>query len=511
MDTKEPLLRSDWCIYRGGAILIENAENVTIRNCSFEQLGGNAIFVSGYAKNIRIEGCTFRHIGASAVCFVGRPESVRNPLFEYHQTNKLEEIDPTPGPRKAGEKVKGGRLKAEVGSAVQSFGVGSNAATVHSEDADDRRRQTRREPASDEKPAKRLFAPPPVPKSQRKRETETAEGRHTSAVSLNEGASPHSEDSARDARERASSYEEKSPTQPSAFNLPPSFSPYPRDCIVTDCLIYDIGQWEKQSAGVQISMARDITVSHCSIYKTPRAGINVSEGAFGAHIIEHNDVFDTVRETGDHGSFNAWGRDRFWHRDRRITARWVTEHPDMPFWDCIKPIIIRNNRFRCDNGWDIDLDDGASNYIVESNLCLNGGIKLREGYGRTVRNNILVNNSIHPHVWYPKSGDIIEHNILFGRYRPIRVYDWGKSFDYNLLHVSSVPESYTGNPLAAQSKKDENSIVANAVFINPASGGYRAADDSPAVGLGFKNFAMDQFGVKSPHLRNEARTPKLPK
>ena len=39
---------------------------------------------------------------------------------------------------------------------------------------------------------------------------------------------------------------------------------------------------------------------------------NISEGTFGGHVLEHCDVFDTVRETDDHGSFNSWGRDRFW-------------------------------------------------------------------------------------------------------------------------------------------------------------------------------------------------------
>jgi len=62
-------------------------------------------------------------------------------------------------------------------------------------------------------------------------------------------------------------------------------------------------------------LARRITVRHCSIYGVPRAGINVSEGNWGGHRIEHCDVFDTVRETGDHGSFNSWGRDRYWRSD----------------------------------------------------------------------------------------------------------------------------------------------------------------------------------------------------
>jgi hypothetical protein len=64
----------------------------------------------------------------------------------------------------------------------------------------------------------------------------------------------------------------------------------------------------------------------------------------------------------------------------------------------VKPIILRNNRFRCDHGWDIDLEDGSSNYLIYNNLCLNGGIKLREGVSRVVENNIMVNNTFHPHV-----------------------------------------------------------------------------------------------------------------
>ena len=59
-------------------------------------------------------------------------------------------------------------------------------------------------------------------------------------------------------------------------------------------------------------MAASITVSHCSIYDMPRAGINIGDGCWGGHVIEFCDVFDTVKETGDHGSFNSWGRDRYW-------------------------------------------------------------------------------------------------------------------------------------------------------------------------------------------------------
>ena len=178
------------------------------------------------------------------------------------------------------------------------------------------------------------------------------------------------------------------------------------------------GRDEKQTAPVQISMSHKITVSHCSIFDVPRAGINISEGTFGGHIIEYCDVFNTVLETGDHGSFNSWGRDRFWTPDINETAKEVEKQADLPKLDMLAPNTIRNSRWRCDHGWDIDLDDGSSWYRVYNNVLLNGGLKMREGYDRIATNNIILNSSLHPHVWYPGSGDIFKSNIVFGAYKP---------------------------------------------------------------------------------------------
>jgi hypothetical protein len=250
MEEYEPLLRSDWTIYRGAAIFLEGVENCTVADCEFVNLGGNVIFVSGYNDQVKISGNHIHDCGASAISFVGDPSAVRSPSFQYGEFVELDEMDTIPGP------------KNEL---------------------------------------------------------------------------------------------------------------YPRNCIVTDNLIHRIGRIEKQTAGVQISMAMEITVSHNSIYDVPRAGINIGDGTWGGHILEFNDVFNTVLETGDHGSFNSWGRDRFWHPRRNIMDSMTTANPDMPNWDAIHTTIIRNNRFRCDHGWDIDLDDGSSNYHIYNNLCLNGG------------------------------------------------------------------------------------------------------------------------------------------
>ena len=64
--------------------------------------------------------------------------------------------------------------------------------------------------------------------------------------------------------------------------------------------------------------------------------------------------------------------------------------------------------------------------------------------------------------------------------------------------------------LREQSGRDENSLVADAMFVDAAKGDYRVKEGSPALALGFNNFPMDQFGVTSERLRRLARTPKLP-
>lgn len=284
----------------------------------------------------------------------------------------------------------------------------------------------------------------------------------------------------------------------------PKNEQYPRQCMAIGNLIHHIGQIEKQAAGIQVAMSSDININHNSIYQTPRAGINIGDGTWGGHLIEFNDVFDTVLETGDHGSFNSWGRDRFWHPNPKTMDSLVAAHPELIKLDAQKPVIIRNNRFRCDHGWDIDLDDGSSNYLIYNNVLLNGGLKFREGFLRTAENNVIINNSFHLHVWFENSGDIFKKNIIMRPYYPIRIRDWGRGMDYNLFPDQLALEK-------AQAKGvDLHSKIGEPQFINAAQGDYRVKKTSPALTLGFKNFPMNQFGTQKPSLRTIALTPKLP-
>jgi len=285
----------------------------------------------------------------------------------------------------------------------------------------------------------------------------------------------------------------------------PKTDDYPADSVAQDKLIHDIGLIEKQSAGVQIAMAARITVDHNSIYRVPRSGINVGDGTWGGHRITNNDVFDTVRESGDHGAYNSWGRDRYWHPDRPEMDRRTTADRSLVTLDAVETIVLRNNRFQCDHGWDVDLDDGSSNYLIEGNLMLSGGLKLRDGFDRVARNNILLNNSFHPHVWFDNGHDVFERNIVMAAYQPIRVKTWGKSVDYNLF------ASANDVKLAQANGTDANSLAGDPQFVAWRKGDYWVRPTSPAVKLGFANFPMDDFGVRTPRLRALAEQPQYPR
>ena len=292
----------------------------------------------------------------------------------------------------------------------------------------------------------------------------------------------------------------------------PANQEFPDGCSVEECVITRTGRVEKQTAPIQISMSRGIKVRHCSIYDVPRAGINISEGTFGGHIIEHCDVFNTVLETGDHGSFNSWGRDRFWSPDINYTVAKVTQDSTLTGLDMSAPNIIRNSRWRCDHGWDIDLDDGSSHYRIYNNVLLNGGLKLREGYDRVVINNVVVNNSLHPHVWYRNSGDVVKHNIFFEAYKPVAMNvcmgedeQWGKEIDHNFFVGNDA-----GMKRFARNNCDRHSLAGQPLFVDAAHGDYRVSPQSGAITAGFENFDMNEFGVTLPYLRQLAKTPLIP-
>ena len=294
----------------------------------------------------------------------------------------------------------------------------------------------------------------------------------------------------------------------------PKTEDYPANCSVKNTITRDVGVYGKQTSGVLVSMAMDITVDHCSVYRIARAGVTFNDGAWGGHVMSNCDIYDTILDTGEHGPFNSWGRERFWKGKQM--------NKDMVLLDAMKTVKLHNNRignYRSSisaGNWTIDLDDGSSNFEIYNNLMLGSTLKLRDGYFRKVWNNIMVSAvPVGIHCW-PKdnSDDVIERNIVVvagaiegsGKISKTMIVPlimpadygiWGH-FNSNLWWNTNTEDFSVGKQATSlakwQEKQGKNGLFADPLFVDPVNRNYHVRENSPALKLGFKNFPIDQFG-----------------
>jgi hypothetical protein len=311
---------------------------------------------------------------------------------------------------------------------------------------------------------------------------------------------------------------------------------FPYECQASNNLVHDCGVFGKQIAGVYISRAKRITVSHNLIYNMPRAAICVGDSTWGGHVIEFNHTHDTVLETSDHGPFNAWGRDRAWSlaqshgpytADRGIDAYDVLV-------DAMEPVIVRNNFFDEKSGWGLDLDDGASNYKIYNNISIGGvSFKWREGAYREVHNNVWYKSRVAPcfHVGNNYNHDRYYNNItvmdssdtqwpagwpwwpqmFLSVIAPPAVGPWFEEVDHNIFYAESGEFQVVVDQLRSEGGKrnprrykltdwqelgwDKNSLFTDPLFVDPAKHDFRVRPESPALKLGFTNFEMGRWGL----------------
>jgi len=61
----------DWALDRFAAVFLQGTENVTVSDCTFERVDGNAVMVSGYNRNATIVDSDFAFIGGNAIAAWG--------------------------------------------------------------------------------------------------------------------------------------------------------------------------------------------------------------------------------------------------------------------------------------------------------------------------------------------------------------------------------------------------------------------------------------------------------
>lgn len=372
---------------------MQNAENIQITNCLFDQVGGNGVFISGYNQYHVIKNCIFNDAGASCVCLFGLPSSVRCAATGYGIVGSCTDV--TPGPKT------------------------------------------------------------------------------------------------------------------------PEFPAY---VLIDNNMMNHLGRFEKQPAGVALSATQGDTIRHNTIHDCPRAGICFCDGCFGGHDVEYNWIYNCIQETGDHGPWNAWGRDRNWQ------AQGDSSKSRLDAW---QTTLVHNNRFEAPNGdFGIDCDDGASNYKQYNNLLFGGGLKLQWNRYNTYLNNIVARQgTVQFHGTWAQSHHYAARNVLFGHAIygqccwsgdvPSGVKANVMQFDSNVVFdpqtagnlpymapwggtsVSYTWAQWTGAGNDTHSKvQDPMFTDTNKTWPNyQPVGDWSVKTGSPALTLGFQNFPMDSFGV----------------
>ena len=308
--------------------------------------------------------------------------------------------------------------------------------------------------------------------------------------------------------------------------------PVPTENLISNNLIHDCGVFGKQIAGVFMSVTSKNTISHNLIYNLPRAGICVNDGWGGGHVIEFNDIHDTVRETTDHGPFNSWGRGRFWcfeqnHGTYVHGSGYHENEKDYVFYYPEEDgyiTEIRNNYFHEDPSKSmhgLDFDDGSSHYHIHHNLCVGLSITQSPGDYRNVENNIFFHPSNPPKFWnsFASNHDRFNRNIIVigadaasksGAFYQVSGAPpegpFVEAMDHNLFFSEGGKFSAEYSPREGRTARyslqqwqalgyDKQSLFSDPMFVDPRNEDYRVKPESPAIGLGFKNFDLSTAGL----------------
>jgi hypothetical protein len=147
---------------------------------------------------------------------------------------------------------------------------------------------------------------------------------------------------------------------------------------------------------VLIAVSRSVSVVGNLIFNIPRAGINVNDGFYGNHTLSWNVMFNTVRETGDHGPINSW--------DRQPYLTDAVEPGSPSLWQH-QSYIHHNTLFgNYRVNYVIDHDDGSCFYEDSYNFLVGGGRKNLMGHSKIDHHEIYVYSGACIHTWGPGYG-----------------------------------------------------------------------------------------------------------
>jgi hypothetical protein len=156
----------------------------------------------------------------------------------------------------------------------------------------------------------------------------------------------------------------------------------PANTLIQSNLFHETGIYIKQSSPVLITLSRSVSIVGNLMFNMPRAAININDGFYGNHTISNNVIFNTVRETSDHGPINSWDRQPYLSDAMEPGVPSLRQHGSY-----IHHNVLFNN-YR--SVWPIDHDDGSCYYEDSYNFLVYGGKKNYLGHSKMDHHEIYV-------------------------------------------------------------------------------------------------------------------------
>eukprot|EP01083_Nonionella_stella_P076021 206964_1 len=147
----------------------------------------------------------------------------------------------------------------------------------------------------------------------------------------------------------------------------------PRFLNISYNYVHELGLWEKQSSFYFEAKSCQNYIGYNIFFNGPRAGINFNDGFGGGSVVHKNLLFNTCRESGDHGPINTW--------DRQV---YVTKVRDGKTPSTIKQWDIIHQNFIIANyhsSMAIDNDDGSCYYHSYHNFLVYSPCGLKNNFG----------------------------------------------------------------------------------------------------------------------------------
>ena len=138
---------------------------------------------------------------------------------------------------------------------------------------------------------------------------------------------------------------------------------FPRHTLVEGNLFHEIGVWEKQSSAFFQAKTAQTTLRRNVVFNLGRAGFNFNDGFGGGDNVTENVLFNTCRESSDHGPINSWDRQPF-----LTTVRTGEPSTQMEWREVWGNFIVANYG----GSKQVDNDDGSLFWRVHDNYMQYG-------------------------------------------------------------------------------------------------------------------------------------------